>query len=148
LRLIRSIFKRFKRKSRRIRWIAAAAERTEEFFEGLEVLEIVERDNLREKTLFLEGSRKSPKWLHFVCPCGCREIRSVNLMTKYSPYWTIEITAGDKVSVSPSVWITAECRSHFWIYKNKVLWASSRSGRGSGEYRRFPTNANLRKDNP
>ena len=54
------------------------------------------------------------------CPCGCRN----EVVTPFSPTdWEL-IFNGETISLYPSVgnW-TFECRSHYWITCNRVIWA-------------------------
>lgn len=54
------------------------------------------------------------------CCCGCGE----EVVTPLSPAdWSLRKT-GDAVSLSPSIgnWKFA-CKSHYWIRRNKVVWA-------------------------
>ncbi len=54
------------------------------------------------------------------CPCGCGEI----VVTPIRPTdWTLKWD-GETVSLDPSIgnW-SLPCRSHYWIIKNRVIWA-------------------------
>lgn len=54
------------------------------------------------------------------CPCGCGEI----VVTPIKPTdWTL-IWDGEHISLEPSIgsW-TLPCRSHYWIRKNRIVWA-------------------------
>ena len=54
------------------------------------------------------------------CPCGCGEI----VVTPIRPTdWTLAWD-GETVSLDPSIgnW-SLPCRSHYWIIKNRVVWA-------------------------
>lgn len=54
------------------------------------------------------------------CCCGCSE----EVVTPLSPAdWSLR-RHGDRVSLSPSIgnW-KFPCRSHYWIQKNKIVWA-------------------------
>lgn len=56
------------------------------------------------------------------CPCGCEQ----EIVTPLSPTdWNI-VFNGVSVSLYPSIgnW-SLECRSHYWIRKNKVVWAEA-----------------------
>lgn len=76
---------------------------------------------LRERKLVLIGSRNAPKWLEFVCPSGCGEIVSLNLMRSYRPSWSIKLNKDNTVTVFPSI-VTTSCKSHFWIRHNNIEW--------------------------
>lgn len=54
------------------------------------------------------------------CPCGCGEI----VVTPIRPTdWTLAWD-GDTVSLNPSVgnW-SLPCQSHYWITRNRIIWA-------------------------
>ncbi|WP_369074862.1 DUF6527 family protein [Chryseobacterium sp. RR2-3-20] len=55
--------------------------------------------------------------VHF-CICGCKN----EVVTPFSPTdWKL-IFEGDYISLSPSIgnW-SFKCRSHYWIYRNKII---------------------------
>ncbi|MCF8414642.1 MAG: hypothetical protein K9G40_00255 [Crocinitomicaceae bacterium] len=60
--------------------------------------------------------------LSFVCPCGCDSIIELNLLEDSKPLWRYN-TDRNKITISPSVWRTVGCKSHFFIRKGKVEWA-------------------------
>ncbi|MDG6982318.1 MAG: hypothetical protein JRM74_02570 [Nitrososphaerota archaeon] len=54
------------------------------------------------------------------CPCGCGE----TVVTPIRPTdWTL-VWDGETLSLDPSIgnW-SLPCRSHYWIIKNRVVWA-------------------------
>jgi len=54
------------------------------------------------------------------CPCGCGEL----VVTPIKPTdWSL-IWNGETVTLFPSIgnW-SFSCRSHYWIEKNKIVWA-------------------------
>lgn len=60
------------------------------------------------------------------CCCGCGE----EVITPLSPAdWNLR-KAGNTVSLTPSIgnWSFA-CKSHYWITRNKVVWAGNMSQR-------------------
>ena len=57
-----------------------------------------------------------------LCPCGCGS----EIVVKISPIdWKITFD-GESISIYPSIgnW-GLDCRSHYWIRNNKVIWAES-----------------------
>lgn len=60
------------------------------------------------------------KSLKFLCPCGCGEIISVNLMPETGKAWRLTFEPKLGLSLWPSVWLTAGCRSHFILRHNKA----------------------------
>lgn len=56
-----------------------------------------------------------------LCPCGCGK----EVATKLSPARYRLIYDGETVSLSPSIGnFQFDCRSHYFIERNKVLWAN------------------------
>ena len=55
------------------------------------------------------------------CACGC----GIEVVTPLSPAeWSLTFD-GETISLSPSIgsW-SLDCRSHYWIRKNKIEWSS------------------------
>lgn len=73
---------------------------------------IVERDRLR--------------WLIMSCPCGCGAELPVNLDRRAGPAWRLYETRKG-VSVYPSVWRDSDCKSHFIIWRGKILLLGARN---------------------
>ncbi len=76
-------------------------------------------DNIEEGIVYI--SLEYGSVIH-LCACGCRE--EVN--TPLSPTgWELTYD-GKYLSLSPSIgnW-NFDCRSHYWIKKNKVVWAEN-----------------------
>lgn len=76
-------------------------------------------EDLEDKVIYI--SIKYSTVIH-KCPCGCGN----EVVTKLAPQrWRITFD-GETVSLFPSVgnW-GMPCQSHYWIEKNKVLWAES-----------------------
>jgi hypothetical protein len=68
--------------------------------------------------LVMPGNR--PKSLKFLCPCGCGQTVSVNLMPETGKAWRISYEEGLGISLWPSVWLDVGCGSHFFLRRNKV----------------------------
>jgi len=75
--------------------------------------------------------RGVPRWAVLRCPCGCSELLTINLDRRAGPSWKITRRNGT-VSLSPSVWLTSGCQSHFILWKNKV-WMFREPGERAGE---------------
>lgn len=86
-----------------------------------EVRELPSPLRLRTVYIVLEGKQK----LHaaFICPCGCTATILLNLIRDTDPYWKIRTGKVQGVSISPSIWRTSGCRSHFFIRRGKIIWA-------------------------
>ncbi|WP_394350709.1 DUF6527 family protein [Chitinophaga tropicalis] len=56
-----------------------------------------------------------------MCPCGCREQIHLNLVGKYRPCWSWSVDK-KRITLSPSIWRTAGCCSHFFLRRGQVQW--------------------------
>jgi|SRR6266487_3443518 len=59
-----------------------------------------------------------------ICPCGCGELIQLSLVPDASPYWRIKMHWNKLVSLSPSVWRTIGCRSHFILWRGRIYWCA------------------------
>src|ERR1700723_1237022 len=78
------------------------------------------RHQLKAGVLVLVIPSEQPKSLKFLCPCGCGEIVSVNLMPGNESAWTLDYKPKRGISLWPSVWLTSGCRSHFILRNTKA----------------------------
>jgi hypothetical protein len=81
-------------------------------------------DALQTGRLYLLGSG-SPWSAAMVCPCGCGEVIHISLLKEDSPSWTFNSDSNGMPTLSPSVWRTKGCRSHFFIRRGDVVWCKS-----------------------
>jgi hypothetical protein len=65
--------------------------------------------------------RGVPRWLLMACPCGCGAELPINLDARAGKAWRLYRTRRDGVTVYPSVWRDTDCRSHFIIWRDKIL---------------------------
>jgi Family of unknown function (DUF6527) len=65
--------------------------------------------------------RGRPRLILLSCPCGCGEEFPINLDPRSGPAW--RFYGGDRtgISVFPSVWRTSGCRSHYVIWRDRIL---------------------------
>lgn len=74
--------------------------------------------------IFVVERGGSLRWALLMCPCGCGDRLSVNLMRTASPYWRLLLKNG-KASLDPSLWVSPDrCGSHFWLIDSGVFWCS------------------------
>lgn len=88
-------------------------------------------EDIEEGILYISMKYKS---VVHNCACGCRS----RIITPLSPTdWRV-IYNGQELSLYPSIgnW-NLECRSHYWIKKNKVVWSSGWSQEQIDENRSF-----------
>jgi Family of unknown function (DUF6527) len=76
---------------------------------------------LTPHTLLFVGTPGKPKWLRFLCPCGCGDEQALNLMRSHYPHWTVTFHGRSAVTVRPSVH-ALKCGAHFWVRRNAVYW--------------------------
>ena|SRR2546429_4435644 len=80
--------------------------------------------------LVMPGQR--PKSIKLLCPCGCREIISINLMPQAGQAWRVEYEPTRGLSLWPSVWLDAGCKSHFILRWNNAKLLSYKRVRKKG----------------
>ncbi len=66
--------------------------------------------------VIMPGSK--PKSIKFLCPCGCGEIISINLMPQVAKAWRIYGDPRLGLSLWPSIWLDMGCKSHFILRNN------------------------------
>ncbi len=72
-------------------------------------------------TIYVVGDDECVWAAALVCPCGCREIIHLSLVRDASPSWRVQVNGEGVVTLLPSVWRTTGCRSHFVIYRGRLL---------------------------
>lgn len=82
-------------------------------------------DDLLPETLYAIGENGHLWHVSLVCPCGCGATISLNVLPDASPRWRLcENTDGP--TLSPSVWRTTGCRSHFILRRGNIIWCDDR----------------------
>ena len=60
------------------------------------------------------------------CCCGCGN-PTVTPFPRNGTGWTVTVEQGESdnplVTLEPSIFNTFECKSHYWIRQNRVVWA-------------------------
>ena len=72
--------------------------------------------------LYLVGQNQFLWNASMICPCGCEELLQMSLMPEGRPQWFVHFHRDGKISLSPSIWRTVGCKSHFFFSKNKIKW--------------------------
>ena len=70
---------------------------------------VVEEDGFEEQAAML-------------CPCGCKQVLHMNLLTDERPCWRATRHSDGTLSLHPSVWRKKDCGSHFWFRAGRVVW--------------------------
>jgi hypothetical protein len=65
--------------------------------------------------------RGRPRLLLLSCPCGCGEEFPINLDPRAGPAWRLYRNRRSGLSLFPSVWRESGCRSHYIIWRDKIL---------------------------
>ncbi len=82
-------------------------------------------DVVKPGVLYLIGDTPKPWAASFLCPCGCGEAVSLSLIPTDRPSWRAKISKNGLITLSPSVWRTRGCKSHFFIRGGRVVWAKA-----------------------
>lgn len=90
---------------------------------SLQKQENVDTRKLKKNIIYIESSHENDRWLHMMCPCGCGDVISVNLMKSISPSWGLIYNEDSTFTLSPSIDKTTGCKSHFFIRNSKIQWA-------------------------
>ena len=70
-------------------------------------------DDIQPNTIWITGN-KDQLWIAYMkCPCGCGNIIELNLIVDQSPCWKIFWHLYGTLTISPSIWRTKGCKSHF-----------------------------------
>jgi hypothetical protein len=80
-----------------------------------------EPDELAAMRLYAVGENGHLWHATMLCPCGCEERISLNLLPDDSPCWTLSEHAGGP-TLHPSVWRHVGCRSHFFLRSGRIEW--------------------------
>ena len=65
--------------------------------------------------------RGRPRFLVLSCPCGCGEEFPINLDPRAGPAWHLYGSSDTSLSLFPSVWRESGCKSHYIIWRDKIL---------------------------
>jgi hypothetical protein len=59
-----------------------------------------------------------------LCPCGCNEVIHLNLLPEGRPKWTHRFDRNGSITITPSIWRTTGCNSHFFVTAGRIHWCS------------------------
>lgn len=68
-----------------------------------------------------------PWYAAMLCPCGCGAVIRLCLQEDVSPSWSLKYDNNGLMSLSPSIWRTTGCQSHFFLKKGKIEWCENYS---------------------
>lgn len=81
--------------------------------------------NLEPDIVYVIGDDECSWGAALVCPCGCRAVIQLSLVTDASPSWAVKQHQDGTFSLIPSVWRTKGCRSHFIVHRSRLLWCGT-----------------------
>ncbi len=79
-------------------------------------------EKVSSRVIYIIGGKANLWLLALKCPCGCHSLIQLNLLKDSNPCWSYKITAMKRISVSPSIWKTTGCKSHFFVRESKIIW--------------------------
>ena len=82
-------------------------------------------NKIKKGEMIIVGGKGYVKWAYFNCPSGCGDIIVLPLTKSKGPNWKLKVNKIGQPTLSPSVWKTDGCKSHFFVRKGKVIWAHS-----------------------
>ena len=87
----------------------------------------------------LHAIGRGQPWLAaFKCPCGCGSIIQLSLLTYDSPRWALNVENDGTGTLSPSVWRSQGCRSHFFVKRGMIIWCGNTPNHRRQESAAFP----------
>ena len=107
------------------RWVWEALAGRGARYRTVRVADLPER--LRVRQAYLIGENGQFWSVALLCPCGCRETIQLNLVPDTRPVWQYAVDKEGELTLSPSVWRTAGCRSHFYLQGGLVRWCGEQA---------------------
>lgn len=83
-------------------------------------------NSLEPNKLYLIGSPAQPWSAALICPCGCRAVIQLSLITNDDPRWILSYDDSQSATLHPSIWRLKGCRSHFFVRRNEIIWTKDR----------------------
>ena len=82
-------------------------------------------DDPLKKVLYIIGTQNEVWQVEMLCPCGCAEKIVLPANEETSPRWTIKVNSTGVPSLSPSVWRSKGCKSHFFLRLGRIKWCEN-----------------------
>ena len=82
----------------------------------------------KDQVIYLVGEAEHLWVAAMKCPCGCSETIHLNLLHGQRPRWSVAESEDGPVTLSPSVWRKAGCKSHFFFRNGLVVWCCEHRG--------------------
>ena len=81
----------------------------------------------KKRTLYVIGGREHPFSVAISCPRRkCNQVIQLDVSPDIRPRWKLREHADGRISLSPSILVTAfPCKCHYWIKRGRVIWSES-----------------------
>lgn len=79
-------------------------------------------DEFANGALYIAGENGCYWCAGMRCPCGCGAAIHLSLVKDDDPTWRFSLDQRKRPSLSPSVWRTTGCRSHFFLRRGAIIW--------------------------
>lgn len=82
-----------------------------------------EPKSVSKRTVYLIGEPGNEWAASFICPCGCENLITLNLLRQAGrPTWTVRTGKKGGATLAPSVWRKVGCESHFIMKDGEIIW--------------------------
>ncbi len=81
-------------------------------------------DRLKQYRVYLIWEDGQLWQVAMLCPCGCSAVIQLCVLPDSRPGWTVTMNSDRTVSLSPSVWRTTGCQSHFFLRSGRIDWCA------------------------
>ena len=78
---------------------------------------------LQSAHIYLIGEEGLAWQAAMLCPCGCDATIQLSLIKRDRPSWSQTTDSDGRVTLTPSVWRTTGCHSHFFVRNGRIVWA-------------------------
>lgn len=103
------------------RWLRRLVTRRAPLFRTVIVEDLPEI--LRPRSVYLVGENGHHWSAALLCPCDCGAVVHLNLTVSTRPAWLVRRSwSTGLVTLSPSIWRTQGCRSHFFLRDGRIDW--------------------------
>jgi hypothetical protein len=80
---------------------------------------------IMKNIVYVIGERIEPWCVMLKCPCGCTKDIQLNLLKEGDPRWRLVKSEKKGITISPSIWRTTRCQSHFHIRNGRIYWVNT-----------------------
>lgn len=91
-----------------------------------QLLDYVRVEDIPEKLVpakvYLAGEDNNLWAAAMLCPCGCKDVIELNLLTQARPCWRAQQHPDGTISLTPSVRRQKRCGSHFFVRHGQIDW--------------------------